>query len=522
MKKMKTFLWENKLFSLFFAGMAIYYAWSMFAIKPWYDELYTYYSFISRGPVYAAIHWPVPNNHVFYSVLSAFLDYLGNPYIGLRGVSFLAACANLILLYRLAGKFMNRFLAAGTVFLYAAVWQVNNLSVQGRGYTLAATCYLIALLCLFRICKEQARKRDYVLYTLSLTGGLYTLASSTYWVIPVCLTGGLVLLLTKKYKTLWKLIGASVVAAILTTGLYAVIWLAIGSNLMSKDPAGAYYGIYQVKIILKTPFEALRTGMDYMLATPYIQGDERSYIVKELFHYLTGVFNLFYAGLGAVLTVLLAAGGALAVAGAWRSREKDENEWFFTVYLAVSVIMVPVMLIIQSVQPYYRVFSFLAVPVSLLLVWLLKLLIGCIVKKSEGMLLIAGKCCCLILLAFCLFELSGSSYHSQYAEKETEIARIFEGHTENLETCFTADDYQKYVLKFYYDKEPEEVSLPEAQYVLLPKEIYEKEKEIPEWPTLYGYGQVDTAYIEEHFTLAGETEHYKLYRNAGDNEGDLP
>ena len=81
MKRIKAFIVENKLFSLFFLGMAVYYAVSMFAIKPWYDELYTYYSFISRGPVYAAIHWPVPNNHVFYSVLSAFLDYLGNPYI---------------------------------------------------------------------------------------------------------------------------------------------------------------------------------------------------------------------------------------------------------------------------------------------------------------------------------------------------------------------------------------------------------------------------------------------------------
>lgn len=79
MKRIKAFIVENKLFSLFFLGMAVYYAVSMFAIKPWYDELYTYYSFISRGPVYAAIHWPVPNNHVFYSVLSAFLDYLGSP-----------------------------------------------------------------------------------------------------------------------------------------------------------------------------------------------------------------------------------------------------------------------------------------------------------------------------------------------------------------------------------------------------------------------------------------------------------
>ena len=151
--RLKKFIVEKKIFSLFFMGMVIYYAHNMFAIKPWYDELYTYYSFISKGPVYAAIHWPVPNNHVFYSVLSAFLDYFGNPYIGLRGVSFIAACANLVLLYRFAGKFMNSYLAAGSTFLYAAVWQINNLSVQGRGYTISITFYLLTLLCLEKICR---------------------------------------------------------------------------------------------------------------------------------------------------------------------------------------------------------------------------------------------------------------------------------------------------------------------------------------------------------------------------------
>ena len=63
---------------LFSLGMAIYYGWRMFALDPWYDELYTYYSFLSKGPVYAAIHWPVPNNHVMYSVLSAFFNIFGN------------------------------------------------------------------------------------------------------------------------------------------------------------------------------------------------------------------------------------------------------------------------------------------------------------------------------------------------------------------------------------------------------------------------------------------------------------
>lgn len=90
---------EIIIFACILAGMDVYYGCRMFTLTPWYDELYTYYYFISRGPVYAAIHWPVPNNHVGYSVLSAFLDFFGNPYIGLRGVSYLCALINMVLLF---------------------------------------------------------------------------------------------------------------------------------------------------------------------------------------------------------------------------------------------------------------------------------------------------------------------------------------------------------------------------------------------------------------------------------------
>ena len=68
---------EWKVFVLFLSGMAVYYGYRLFALTPWYDELYTYYYFISRGPVYAAIHWPLPNNHVGYSVLSGILNLFG-------------------------------------------------------------------------------------------------------------------------------------------------------------------------------------------------------------------------------------------------------------------------------------------------------------------------------------------------------------------------------------------------------------------------------------------------------------
>ena len=94
MKKFLQEKWKTKdiefgIFLLFLLGMAVYYGWRLFVLTPWYDELYTYYYFVSRGPIYAAIHWPLPNNHMGYSVLSGVLDYFRNSAIGLRGVSWI-------------------------------------------------------------------------------------------------------------------------------------------------------------------------------------------------------------------------------------------------------------------------------------------------------------------------------------------------------------------------------------------------------------------------------------------------
>ena len=187
---------ENRCFLAWFLWMAVYYGFRLFHLTPWYDELYTYYYFISRGPVYAAVHWPLPNNHVGYSVLSGFLDLLGSPMVGLRGMSYIAALANLALLYRIGRKCFSSGWAFCCVVLYSCMNLVNQLAVQGRGYTLAVTCFLAAVSMIQEIgWKEgEGTKKDikyYVIFALSLTLGLYILPSSVYWVIPVCVTGGL-------------------------------------------------------------------------------------------------------------------------------------------------------------------------------------------------------------------------------------------------------------------------------------------------------------------------------------------
>lgn len=513
MKKLsyKKIIKNNIFFILVFSFMVIYYGYQMFHNKPWYDELYTYYSFISRGPVYAAIHWPVPNNHVFYSVLSAFLDYFGNSFIGLRGISYVASLCNMILLYKVANKIMSKIFSAICVLIYISTYLVNSLSIQGRGYTLATTCYLIVILCLYHICCEKEKKRYYIIYAIALTAGLYTLVSSTFWVIPICMTGGLYLLINKEYKKLIKLILYSLLAAAMTFFLYTLIWLAIGSNLLSKDATSAYYGIYQVKIILRDPIQAFLTGVNYMLSTPYVQSIGRTQVIQELFFYLTSLFGLFYNGKGTFIVVLLGIGSIFSFFIVLKYNASQKSCCFMNLFIMVSILLMPLMLIIQSVQPYKRVFSYFAVPYGLLISFFMYYFLNKLSSDKFKSIFAYPIICIIGIFSFTL--LFSDYYTAQYADRENKVFEILsEADVSSIQKMYYTDDYQKYIFKFYYDLEPEEVELKDSDYILVSKEVLKPSYEQPVWPVFMAYGGLDMEYIGSNFSEIGENDMYFLYQ----------
>ncbi len=492
--------------------VAIIYIINMFKNGPWYDELYTYYYFISRGPIYAAIHWPVPNNHVGYSVLSAFLDFFGNPYVGLRGISVICGITNLSLIYYLCSKFMNKYYAISAMALYAGSYLPFRLSFQGRGYTLAACCLLISACAIYKISLGDCRLRFNVIFATALTLGLYTVPSSIYWVIPVCISGGLFLLLKKRYRDLFRLIASGIAAAIATFFLYLLIWLAIGANLLSKNSESAYYGLSQVKIILKAPFSAAGTGIDYMLASPYIQSIDRLECIKKLPEYFISLLGNFYANTGVLLLVLTVLILVLNVVIAVRSCKNGGNA-FLSLFACCGLLVVPVMLIIQSVHPYLRVLSFYAIflfvgllnAMSETSTWLNKKSVSC----GLGVLMF------IMSIAVCLSNSLGGYYNDPLAERENDINKALSQMEDvsQIDTIFYTDDFQKYVLKFYYDVNPQEVYVMEdANFVITGPEFWDNTNASPEWPILYGYSDGFTNYVNSNMTKIAGSENYSVYK----------
>ncbi|MDD6811131.1 MAG: glycosyltransferase family 39 protein [Lachnospiraceae bacterium] len=518
---MKRFLqekWKTKdiefgVFLLFLLCMAVYYGWRLFALTPWYDELYTYYYFISRGPVYAAIHWPLPNNHVGYSVLSGFLDLFGNSAIGLRGISWMSSLVSICLLFTIGKKCFPKGFAMVPVFFFCAMGLVNQLAVQGRGYALSTCLYLTAFYELLQICQEKKKQnRHYFVFAIALVWALYTLPSSVYFVIPICAVGGIVLLLQKRNREFIKLFITAIISAISTIVLYAVIWLAIGSNLLSKTDGSSFFGQGHVAIILHAPFKALQTGIRYMLDTPYIQSVGREGYLPLFGNWIKNLLDYYYRRLSIPLMVIIILGVLTVV---WKivrckeSREKGMIEWF----LLLSFVMTPLMLILQASLPYYRVFSYFGIPVALLVTWLFVQILEIIRKPglAYSVTLFAGALCVTILV------FPGS--RAQYGDREAAIEDAFSYMSPEPEDsiCVTDCD-QEYLLKYMYDIETVQYEPEGADYVLLDKtfvEIARKSEQINSaeaWKYYLTPDEISMEEIEKAMEVCYENNRFVLYR----------
>lgn len=534
------------VFLVFFLGMAVYYGYRMFEITPWYDELYTYYYFISRGPVYAAIHWPLPNNHVGYSALSACLIIFGSAAVALRGVSWICSLGSLILLYRIGRKCFAGYLALVPVFVFAQMSMVNQLAVQGRGYALVTFCYLTALWELIHITVEhRQKKRDYVLFGCSLVIALWAIPSSLYVVMPVCIIGGVVLLTQKEYRALLHLIIASLLSAVCTAGLYGILWLAIGSNLLVKTADSAFNGMSHMHVILHAPFKAIITGITYMLDTPYIQSMTREQFTGQAFHWLQTLFGTQLSPVvgvkeSAMCVFVAAALLAVALWTGWRIKNKahpllnetdlrqERYQEFLEWYFLFTILLLTVALIIQCKLPYQRVFSFLGVWAALLLTWLIAMagsIVGRMLSREKRdsvqekagnasgrtgivwSILTGGLCILALLLDTAPYsrrdELLRDAYEQIAVEKAGRIA--------------VTDCDQEYYLLYAYGIEEDQVTrqIEEADVALIDKALlgmqYGYREGPEEWKFYLTKDEIPTAYLEEKMEPVYENWQFILY-----------
>lgn len=513
-------------------AMAFYYIWRATYLTPWYDELYTYYYFISRGPVYSAIHWPLPNNHVGYSVLSSFLNMFGNSYIGLRGVSFICAVLNPLFVYRITRRFVEDWYAYGAMLLYFACMLVNDLSIQGRGYTLGTTCFLLVLRQLIIVCRSEDFKLvDYILFSIGLIIGLYTLPSSIYWVLPSCLAAAVFLIVngyrsfnyrvsiweTRYFKRLKNCLVTGLISAAIVFILYLAIWLAVGSNLLVKDESGRFYGLSHVKLILSHPFLAAAKGLDYMLSQPYIQSVSRIGYFDSFKEWSRSLSSMMYPGFN-VLTLLLSV-FALIILIAECIRHFENSKSIFNLLMIFNIMGYPIMLIIQAKLPYYRVFSYIGVLTAVCYIYVIQhinIMLRKLLKNKNTQIIsnITTALSVIIIVAFVVFMVTKPEYKAQYGERETNCYNaLYIAHPSKSKNLCVMDCDQQYLLKFGWDIECENTDVTDCDYILIDRNMMEEGYTgADNWKFYLTYETIPWEYINSHYFIFYENEDFVLYK----------
>ena len=527
---------EVLIFGIFLACMCIYYAYRMFAFAPWYDELYTYNFFVSRGPVYAGIHWPVPNNHLGYSALSGVLYVITHdPYISLRGIAWLSSIGNLIMLYMAGRYLMKPGMRLLLPAIYAGAWQVNNITVQGRGYSLSVNMMLIALICLLHLCfdgtdttdpgrGEKHLRKYYILWAFSLILGFYTVMTTLYWVVTLCLCALCCLLSVKRGDRLIRLIIASVCGAVGTLAVYSVVWLAIGSNLLIKDESGIYSGFSHFALIRSHPVLSLKTGAEYMLATPYIQSVDKTGYLKAFCDHWIDILNHMYS-FGMVMLIMMLMGVILAgvtliarhrFMSAIRTEDgkqpdngKQMNEGLcvFSWLVICFAFAAPLTVFIQTKLPYVRVFTFYAAAVSLAVTYVIYVLFGALKGYfTYGI----GVIVALLVIA----QILGADYNIPYGEREEAVldlmkqADLKDVSDSGARICLT-DVNQEYMYRFLYDEYPDMADMHDADVIVLDKDMLDPDAEF-HWEFYYDHDTVDKERINGMRQLLRNT-YYEVY-----------
>ncbi|MDE7286588.1 MAG: hypothetical protein K2N55_07090, partial [Lachnospiraceae bacterium] len=291
------------------------------------------------------------------------------------------------------------------------------------------------------------------------------------------------------------------------------IWLAIGSNLLTKEEAGAYYGMEHIKIILNAPFAAIGRGMKYMLDTPYIQSEERAGFLGRLWEFLVTLSGYYFQSL--VVMILWGIGIFLLIYKIVSQIRKMENEHLLLdLTLFMGIIMVPVCLLIQCKRPYYRVFTYGCVLLALLLGVLVQMVFKGLCARVRDNRQRKGIAILMLVLAmiFGVKCIGFSGYNEQYGANEHAIAEaLLQTDLSKWNNICVTDCNQEYLLYFLYGIRCENREIEGADVVLLDKRMTDPDFREMVWEFYHYYDTIPWEYMEQNMLPVYENDQYILY-----------
>lgn len=288
-----------------------------------FDEAATFLLFTHKGFIESVTHYPAPNNHVLHSVITNITKHI--PFLSdllkLRISAIAVHLTTLIVLYQFVSKHFSKKMALTVLALSSMLFLNMYYSYMSRGYSLVNLFFVGSLFCSFNLIKGENTTKNWLLLSIFSVLGFYTMPSYLY---PFLTLNGFIFMMQPKYLKKQLLYGFGVISVVFL--LYLPIIFYDGLSAITNNPYVKSIGFFHT--IKSLP-------LFYLFTIEEITGIHWSFIILLL---LIAVYLII--------------------------KSKNQLE---IVFAAIFILTPIVLLSLQQVIPFARVFNYYSFVIILLI-----------------------------------------------------------------------------------------------------------------------------------------------------------
>ncbi len=196
-----------------------------------YDEIFTIINFTSKGFFTSIAYYPAPNNHVFFSIIASFFNYL--PFDNLlinRFLNIIISIFFLLILFISIFRIFNLRTAIVLCFFTSSLYPVLSYGYLSRGYGLIILLSYISFYLTYNIYSSSNDKKNIYLLVISLMSffGIATNPSYLYFFLIINFSLFIMFIIKNEYKNIFVLFLHSLIISIFLLIFYSPILFISG------------------------------------------------------------------------------------------------------------------------------------------------------------------------------------------------------------------------------------------------------------------------------------------------------
>jgi len=298
-------------------------------------------------------YYPAPNNHVLYSILTNFSVLLPfDTTFCLRLPSLLINLFVVFFVYSFLKEYFNKNFSVVVTTLCLFLYMSIYYSYHARGYSLVFLCFILSSYSAFKITDSIKNTYYWACFAIANIAGFFTMPSFLY---PYIMVNLFIFLYLKKITKAQLLTNISIISIVGL--LYAPIIITNGAEALYGNtfvkPTGRIEEIRQLPWFLYLTFERI-FGFANQIYEPNTALREAKHTVLNIFKEPFPFYSFFVTATDVLMFIIIAV--SIFFIPFFNFINKQMK-----LYLMVLLILPPVLLLVHSVIPFSRTFSYYAV-----------------------------------------------------------------------------------------------------------------------------------------------------------------